>query len=47
MLVENEKHNMRKNAIDCNKPLAVKRMSIEFLQKLSKIKTQATIPPAI
>jgi hypothetical protein len=47
MLVENEKHNMGKNAIDYNKPLAVKRRSIEFPQKLPKIKTQANIPPAI
>jgi len=47
MLVGNEKHNMGKNAIDYNKPLAVKRMSIEFPQKFPKIKTQATIPPAI
>jgi hypothetical protein len=47
MLAENEKHNMGKNAVDYNKPLTVKRMSIEFPQKLSKIKTQATIPSAI
>jgi len=47
MLVENEKHNMGKNAIDYNKPLVVKRMSIEFPQKHLKIKTQATIPPVI
>jgi hypothetical protein len=38
---------MWKNAIDFNKPLAVKRMNIEFSQKLPKIKTQATIPPVI
>jgi hypothetical protein len=47
MLVENEKHNMENNGIDCNKPLAVKRTSIEFPKKFPKIKTQANIPPAI
>jgi hypothetical protein len=47
MLDENEKHNMGKNAIDYSKALAVKRMSIEFPQKLPQIQTQATIPPAI
>jgi hypothetical protein len=47
ILVGNEKLNMGKNAIDYNKPLVVKRTSIEFPQKLPKIKSQANLPPAI
>lgn len=40
-------YKMGKNAVDYNKPLAVKRMNIKFPKKLPQIQTQATIPPAI
>ena len=47
MFVENEKHNVGKNEFDYNKSLVLKRMSIEFPQKLPKIKTQTKFSLAI